>query len=218
MDCTQAGMSDTEDTKGRAAADLRMSMAQFLDWEAAQAQRHEFVAGEVFPMAGADDAHVTVALNVAMALRRHLAGTPCRVYMSDMKLAVRESQGVYYPDVMVTCSEADRASALVKSEPKLLVEVLSPSTAAFDRGDKFAGDKFADDKFADYRRLASLQEYALVDPKTRRSDVYRKGADDLWVLHPADAGQSLVLSSVALEIDAQTLFAEVDARDQRAAR
>lgn len=109
---------------------------------------------------------------------------------------------------MVTCSEADRASALVKSEPKLLVEVLSPSTAAFDRGDKFA----------DYRRLASLQEYALVDPKTRRSDVYRKGADDLWVLHPADAGQSLVLSSVALEIDAQTLFAEVDARDQRAAR
>lgn len=185
---------------GRAAADLRMSMAQFLDWEAAQAQRHEFVAGEVFAMAGADDAHVTVALNVAMALRRHLAGTPCRVYMSDMKLAVRESQGVYYPDVMVTCSEADRASALVKSEPKLLVEVLSPSTAAFDRGDKFA----------DYRRLASLQEYALVDPKTRRSDVYRKGADDLWVLHPADAGQSLVLSSVALEIDAQTLFAEVD--------
>lgn len=208
MDCTRAGMSDIEDTKGQAAADLRMSMAQFLDWEAAQAQRHEFVAGEVFAMAGADDAHVTVALNVAMALRRHLAGTPCRVYMSDMKLAVRESQGVYYPDVMVTCSEADRASALVKSEPKLLVEVLSPSTAAFDRGDKFA----------DYRRLASLQEYALVDPKTRRSDVYRKGADDLWVLHPADAGQSLVLSSVALEIDAQTLFAEVDARDQRAAR
>ena len=193
---------------GQAAADLRMSMAQFLDWEAAQAQRHEFVAGEVFAMAGADDAHVTVALNVAMALRRHLAGTPCRVYMSDMKLAVRESQGVYYPDVMVTCSEADRASALVKSEPKLLVEVLSPSTAAFDRGDKFA----------DYRRLASLQEYALVDPKTRRSDVDGKGADDLWVLHPADAGQSLVLSSVALEIDAQTLFAEVDARDQRAAR
>lgn len=208
MDCTRAGMSDIEDTKGQAAADLRMSMAQFLDWEAAQAQRHEFVAGEVFAMAGADDAHVTVALNVAMALRRHLAGTPCRVTMSDMKLAVRESQGVYYPDVMVTCSEADRASALVKSEPKLLVEVLSPSTAAFDRGDKFA----------DYRRLASLQEYALVDPKTRRSDVYRKGADDLWVLHPADAGQSLVLSSVALEIDAQTLFAEVDARDQRAAR
>lgn len=198
MDWTRAGMSDTQDAKGEAAADLRMSMAQFLDWEAAQAQRHEFVAGEVFAMAGADDAHVTVAL----------AGTPCRVYMSDMKLAVRESQGVYYPDVMVTCSEADRASALVKSEPKLLVEVLSPSTAAFDRGDKFA----------DYRRLASLQEYALVDPKTRRSDVYRKGADDLWVLHPADAGQSLVLSSVALEIDAQTLFAEVDARDQRAAR
>lgn len=208
MDWTRAGMSDTQDAKGEAAADLRMSMAQFLDWEAAQTQRHEFVAGEVFAMAGADDAHVTVALNVAMALRRYLAGTPCRVYMSDMKLAVRESQGVYYPDVMVTCSEADRASALVKSEPKLLVEVLSPSTAAFDRGDKFA----------DYRRLASLQEYALVDPKTRRSDVYRKGADDLWVLHPADAGQSLVLSSVALEIDAQTLFAEVDARDQRAAR
>ena len=63
-----------------------MSAQDFLAWEAGQAQRHEFIGGEVFAMAGAEDRHVTVALNLAMALRQHLAGTPCRTYMSDMKL------------------------------------------------------------------------------------------------------------------------------------
>lgn len=188
---------------GQAAVELRMSRAQFLEWDAQQTVRHEFSAGEVFAMAGAEDSHVTVAGNVYMTLRRHLSGTPCRAFMSDMKLLVAAADSVFYPDVMVTCSEADRRSPLSKSEPKLLVEVLSPSTAAFDRGDKFAA----------YRRLATLEEYLLVDVKTRRSDVYRRGADGLWVLHPVDAGQPLALASVGLELSPEQLFAEVDVAD-----
>lgn len=184
---------------GHAARMHAMSAVEFLAWDAGQALRHEFVDGEVFAMARAEDRHVTVALNVAMALRQHLAGTPCRTFMSDMKLHVAAANSYFYPDVMVTCSTADQASALVKTEPKLLVEVLSPSTAAYDRGDKFSR----------YRQLPSLQEFVLIDVDTRRSDVYRKGTDGLWVLHPFEADQGLALASVDLSLNAATLFAEV---------
>jgi Uma2 family endonuclease len=109
-------------------------------------------------MAGAGEGHVTVALNVAMTLRSHLAGTPCRTFITDMKLRVEAANAFFYPDVMVTCSPQDATDPLVKREPVLLVEVLSPSTGACDRGDKFAAN----------RRLAALREYLLVDPDTRR--------------------------------------------------
>lgn len=177
-----------------------MSAQDFLAWEASQAQRHEFIGGEVFAMAGAEDRHVTVALNLAMALRQHLAGTPCRTYMSDMKLHAAAAQSYFHPDVLVTCSPADHASPLVKAEPSLLIEVLSPTTAAYDRGEKFAR----------YRGIASLREYVLVDIDTRSTDVYRKGGDGFWVLHPFEAGQAVTLDSVGLEIAADRLFAEVD--------
>ena len=183
---------------GHAATKTPMTADEFLSWEAAQTERHEFVDGEVFAMAGAEDRHVTVSLNVAMALRQHLSGSPCRTFMSDMKLQVATS--FFYPDVLVTCSDADRDSPLVKREPTLLVEVLSPSTAAYDRGDKFAH----------YRHLESLKELALIDLDTRRSDVYRRGDDGLWVLHPFERTDSVVMASVDLTIRPEVLFADVD--------
>lgn len=175
-----------------------MTVDEFLAWELEQPERHDFVGGEVFAMSGAEDRHVTTAGNVYMALRQHLAGSPCRAFMADMKLQVEDD--VFYPDVFVTCSEADRGRPLVKREPTLIVEVLSPSTAAYDRGEKFAR----------YRQLETLAELALIDPRSRRSDVYRKGGDGLWVLHPFEPDQGLELASVALAIGATTLFAEVD--------
>ena len=132
---------------GIAVTQLRMSAQDFLAWDETQSVRHEFVAGEVFAMAGAGEAHVTVALNVAMLLRQHLDGTPCRTFITDMKLRVEAADAFFYPDVMVTCSAADAGDPLVKRAPVLLVEVLSPATAAYDRGDKFAA----------YRQLAMLR-------------------------------------------------------------
>ena len=184
---------------GHAAQKPVFTSAEYLVWEAAQTERHEFVDGEVFAMAGAEDRHVTVALNLAFALRQHLAGSPCRTYMSDMKLNVAAANQYFYPDLLVTFSPLDQAHATVKSEPKLIVEVLSPSTAAYDRGLKFGY----------YRALPSLQEYVLVDIDTRTTDCYRKGADGLWVLHPFAKREPVMLASVALEIPATQLFAEV---------
>ena len=185
---------------GNAAIRPAMSAQDFLNWDETQTIRHEFVDGEVFAMAGAEDWHLTVTLNIAMALRQHLAGTSCRTLMLDTKLRVARANSYFYPDVLVTCDAADHASRLIKSNPKLVVEVLSPSTAAYDRGDKFAH----------YRLIDALQEYVVVDIDSRRTDIHRKGADGLWVLHPFEAGQAVHLSSVALDISAEQLFAEVD--------
>jgi Uma2 family endonuclease len=183
---------------GQAMLQSKMSAEDYLAWEAVQTERHDYVGGEVFAMAGAEDRHVTASLNLAMALRQHLAGTPCRTFIADMK--VQASEAFFYPDVLVSCSEADRASPLIKREPKLIIEVLSPSTAAYDRGEKFAR----------YRGIPTLEELAFVDLDTRRSDVYRKGPDGLWVLHPFAAEEPVTLSSVALTISAAALFAEID--------
>lgn len=185
---------------GNAPSQLTLSAEDFLAWEAVQQTRHEFVDGEIFAMAGAEDNHVSVSGNVYMALRQHLQGTPCRAFMADMKVHVAAANSFFYPDVLVTCSDADRASRLVKREPTLLVEVLSPSTASYDRGQKFAL----------YRQLDSLQEYAVIDIAERNVDVYRKGADGLWVLHPFARGEAVVLGSVGLSISSDALFADVE--------
>ena len=129
-----------------------------------------------------------------------LRGTPCRTFMSDMKLNVAAANSYFYPDVMVTCDADDAASPLIKAEPLLLVEVLSPSTAAYDRGEKFVH----------YRHIASLQEYVLIDIDSRRTDVFRKRADGMWVLHPFAAPEPVKLDSVKLDIAAEALFAEVE--------
>ena len=186
---------------GQAAHQPTFSADDFLAWDATQTVRHKFVGGEVVAMAGAGEAHVTLALNVAMVLRQHLAGTPCRSFITDMKLRVDEADACFGPDVMVSCSARDAGDPLLEREPVLLVEVLSPATAAFDRGDKFAAD----------RLLATLREYLPVDPRTRRSDLFRLGAEGRWVLHPAALGAGLRLDSVALDLGAEALWAEVPA-------
>lgn len=184
---------------GQAAQKSFFSAADYLAWEPAQLDRHEYIDGEVFAMAGAEDRHVTVAGNLYIALRQHLSSSPCRTYMSDMRLHVAAANSYFYPDVLVTCSALDLASPMVKTEPKLIAEVLSPSTAAYDRGLKFSH----------YRRIASLEEYVVIDLDTRSTDCYRKGADGLWVLHPFARGEAVLLASVALELSAERLFAEV---------
>lgn len=184
---------------GQAAQAAVFTASDYLAWEPAQRDRHEYLDGEVFAMAGAEDRHVTVSGNLYMALRQHLSGSPCRTFMSEMRLQVAAANSYFYPDVMVTCSAADRASALVKTAPKLIAEVLSPSTAAFDRGLKFSH----------YRSLPSLEEYLLIDLDTRCTDVYRKGTDGLWVLHPFARNDAVMLASVALTLPAAQLFAEV---------
>lgn len=184
---------------GYALENRLLTADEFLVWDADQTIKREFVRGEVFAMSGGEDNNYTVALNLAFALRRHLRGTPCGVYGSEIKLRVEAADCYFYPDLMVTCSAADAAQRLIKREPVLVVEVLSPSTAADDRGDKFA----------DYRLLPSLTEYLLVDVKKRRCDLFRKQSDGLWTLHPSAPNSPITLASVDLTVAAGDLWADI---------
>lgn len=172
------------------------SAEDFLAWEAEQEEKHEFIAGEVFAMAGASDAHVTISGNLFVALRSHLRGKPCRAYIADMKLFVQAVNAFFYPDVLVTCSAADAARPDFKAEPVLIAEVLSPSTAALDRGLKFAY----------YREIPSLQEYVLIDPEHVGVEIYRRDGSGHWVLYPYGADEVAELASVGLKLPVAAVY------------
>lgn len=185
---------------GHALANPLFTAEEFLVWDATQTIKHEFYRGEVFAMAGVEDRHASVVGNLYVALRAHLHGTPCRIYVNEVKLRVEAANCYFYPDVMVTCSAQDAAQPRIKSQAQLVVEVLSPSTAAYDRGEKFSA----------YRQLPSLQEYLMVDLDSRRCDLYRKGGDGLWVLHPYEAGADVHLASVNGQVSGEALWADVE--------
>jgi Uma2 family endonuclease len=179
----------------------RLDAQAYLDWEAQQPDKHEFVAGQVYAMVGARDAHVTTALNVASTLKGGLRGGPCRVYISDMKLRVEAEDAFFYPDVLVSCDPRDRAEDRFKAYPVLLVEVLSESTAAYDRGRKFAA----------YRTLATLEEYVLADPASRTVDVFRRDEAGRWVLYAYAGEDTVELASVEVRIPLAAVFEDVEA-------
>ena len=141
---------------------VHFSPEQYLSYEEASPIKHEYRDGEVYAMAGASDAHVTIAGNIFAILRNHLRGSGCRIYISDMKARIDANNRFFYPDVMVTCDDRDQATATYKKFPCLIVEVLSASTEAYDRGDKFA----------DYQSLESLQEYVLINPRRQRIECF----------------------------------------------
>lgn len=172
----------------------------YLEGEAQSPVKHEYRDGEVYAMAGASDAHVTIAGNLFVALRNHLRGKNCRVYISDMKARVESKNIYYYPDVMVTCDPRDRETPTHKRYPCLIVEVLSDSTEAFDRGDKFV----------DYQQLETLEEYVLVSTTRQRADVFRRNEQDLWVLQSYTLEQPLDLKTVDCTISLEVLYEDVD--------
>jgi Uma2 family endonuclease len=172
---------------------------QYLAWEQQQASKHEYLRGEVYAMAGASDAHVTIAGNLFAALRAHLRGGPCRTYIADMKVEVDAVNAYFYPDVFVSCDAADAQLPDRKRAPKLVAEVLSPSTAAFDRGAKFAW----------YRQLQSLHEYVLIDTERVAVDLFRRDATGHWVLYPYAEGETVELQSVGLLLPVAEIYADV---------
>ncbi len=162
------------------------SPEDYLAAEAASPTKHEYRDGDVYAMAGGTDAHITLALNLWAMLRSHLRDRGCRAYALDMKARIEARNRFYYPDVMVTCDDRDTALSTYKQHPCLIVEVVSDSTEAFDRGDKFA----------DYRQIDSLEEYVLISQTRPQVEVFRRSDERLWVLHPYAQGDQVSLASV----------------------
>jgi len=155
------------------AEKIILTAEQYLQGEETADFKHEYQDGEVWAMAGATDNHVTIAGNLFVLLKQHLKNTPCRTYISDMKVQVEKADAYFYPDVMVTCNPKDQANTLYKQHPLFIAEVLSPSTEAFDRGNKFNA----------YRQLDSLQTYWLIDAEAMRVDSFTRAQNDDWLLH-----------------------------------
>ncbi len=177
----------------------RLTLGDFLLWENAQPDRHEFYKGEVFAMVGGRRVHGRVVTNLLRMIGNALHGSPCQVFAESMKVQPADDT-VLYPDVFVTCNAADLRTEQIFRAPKLVIEVLSPSTQAYDRSLKFAL----------YRHLTSLQEYVLVDPDTCRIEVFRVGADGLWVLHDMSERTALTLASVGCEMAMADVFDGVE--------
>ena len=157
----------------------RFDAETYLLWEAKQSERHEYFQSEVFAMAGGTENHNTVSGNAYIALRNHLKGTPCQVFISDMRVQVAAVDAYFYPDVVVRCQPkaASDGKAVSLDTPVLVVEILSDSTAMWDRGGKFAA----------YRQLPSLQEYVLIDPQAQTVELYRRNAAQRFELYAWDA-------------------------------
>jgi Uma2 family endonuclease len=172
-----------------------LSLSEFLDWENRQAQRHEFHHGEVFAMVGARRAHGRVVLNLGRRIAEALEGSPCQAFVENMKVQIAQDT-VLYPDVFVTCDGADLATDMIFKAPSLVLEVLSPTTQAYDRSQKFAL----------YRRLPSLREYVLVDPDTRRVEAFRRTEQGQWVLDDMSEAAELVLPCIDARIPMAQVF------------
>lgn len=181
------------------AETIALSVNDYLAGEADSPVKHEYMAGEVFAMAGATEAHATIAGNVFAMLRAHVRGGPCRVYIADMKLRVAQADAFFYPDVFVTCDPADASEPIAKQSARVVVEVLSESTEAYDRGAKFAA----------YRQLEQLDEYVLIDSRSRSAEVFRRNSEG-WLFQPVAKGDRLRLLSVGFDCTLDQIYEDVD--------
>jgi Uma2 family endonuclease len=148
---------------------VRISEQDYLQGELEGEARHEYLAGEVHAMVGASDRHNLIALNLATALRPHIRGTPCQLFMSNMKLRLEIAGDIiyYYPDLMLTCDPQDRATYF-RTRPCLIVEVLSEATTRIDRREKL---------FA-YIGIASVEAYLLLAQDRALAELHRR--QDGW--------------------------------------
>jgi Uma2 family endonuclease len=174
-----------------------MSAEEYLAWEPTQEERYEYWDGEVVAMSGGTRNHNRIAINFFKLLDDSL-NLPYEIYIVDVKVQVEPGQKYFYPDVVVTCDDRDNDPQIVQF-PSLIIEVLSPSTEAADRGIKVAK----------YRQFSTLQEYVLVQVEQPGVEMFRRDRQGQWVLSEYGLGDSLQLESVNLEIAIADLYRQV---------
>lgn len=160
--------------------------------------RHEFLDGEIYAMAGGTPQHAAISMNVGTALNVQLRGKPCRVHSSDLRIRVRATGLVAYPDVSVICGHVERdpedGNTIVN--PVILVEVLSPSTEEYDRYEKLSH----------YKRIASLQEVLLVAHSQKEVEHWRRGPDGQWVSSRKGSKDLIELTSVGCTLEVDDIY------------
>ena len=181
---------------------VRLTEEEYLALEEKSECKHEYLNGEIFEMPGATQPHLRLSMKINRRLSEQLEGSECEPYASDCRVRV-EAGGLYtYPDLVVACREATFLDAAVGTlvNPTLILEILSPSTEAYDRGRKFEH----------YRKIAALQEYVLVDQSSMKIEVFRRQPDGTWLLHvytePTDEAR---LESIGCSLKLADVYAGV---------
>jgi len=175
---------------------------EYLARERQAETKSEYLRGEVFAMTGASREHNLIAGNVAGELRQQLRDRQCEVYQSDMRVKISPTGLYTYPDVTIVCDEPEFEDAEVDTllNPKVLVEVLSPSTADYDRGGKFTH----------YRRLPSLQEYVLISQDRPLVEHYVRQGPDEWLLTEVNSPQdTLLLPTIDCRLPLSEIYLKV---------
>jgi len=159
-------------------AEQIITAADYLDLERQAATKSEYLNGQIYAMSGASRKHNTIVFNLARRIGNQLDGKPCRGYVNDMRVKVSPTGLYTYPDVVVACGEPRFEDSHVDTllDPTVIIEVLSDSTEAYDRGDKFAH----------YRALESLTDYLLVAQDKPRIEHYSRQPDGQWLYSVAD--------------------------------
>ncbi|MEG4989584.1 Uma2 family endonuclease [Microcoleus sp. BR0-C5] len=172
---------------------------EYFSWEEQQLEKHELIDGRVYAMSGGTQNHSAIKLNVGSLIRSHLRGSPCRVFNSDLKVNILNTPNYTYPDLSVTCDDRDREHPLYITYPCLIVEVLSDSTEAYDRGKKFEK----------YRRNPNLVDYVLVSSDEMAIDIYHKNDAGEWVILSYREGDMVEFQSINLSLPIEQLYEEI---------
>lgn len=177
----------------------RFTPSEYFEWEAKQAMRYEYFDGEVFATAGGTLAHADIALNVATYLKEALKGH-CKVRNSDAKVGITQSGPFLYPDVSVSCDERDRTAQKFSRYPCIIIEVISPSTEAYDRGGKFSL----------YRRIDSVKDYVLIGSESKTVEVFHRNENGEWMFVAHEAEGEVSLASVDVTIPIDSIYEDVN--------
>lgn len=176
-----------------------LSEKEYLAFERESLDKHEYYKGEVFAMSGASFKHNLIESNLRLALGTFLKAKRCREFGSNLRIHIPSNTLYTYPDIVVICDEP----AFVDDEfdtitnPSIIFEILSPSTANYDRGAKFDL----------YREIKTLKEYVLIDSKTIHAVVYSKNSDDTWTLSETKhAGHIIILRSIDFTITLADIY------------
>ena len=177
----------------------RFTPEEYFDWEEQQLERHELIDGEVYAMTGGTVNHSQIAVKFISLLDNHLSGSGCKTLNSDCRVSIVGSTKYVYPDLSVTCDDRDKTTAQYITYPCLIIEVLSPSTEAYDRGNKFKM----------YRQNPSLQEYVLVSTDAVEIELFRKSDGDKWKIINYQAGDIIELESVNLTVPIEQIYEDI---------
>jgi len=176
-----------------------MSVEDYLTLDRSSAEaRYEYIDGFVTMLAGGTLDHATIGANIISILRHLLRGSGCRVFTSDARVRLSRTRYVY-PDATVSCHEQDRGQNDMVQSPRLIVEVLSPSTEDYDRGRKFSY----------YRECSTIQEYLLIDAQRPMIEVYRRERQDLWILRTFHPGDEIELVHLGVRFPFSAVYEDV---------